>query len=91
MGEDEFGILLQSCPEEMSEHIANQIRDSVLGFQQPWQGKTYQVGVHVGVLHLSELSLEESLAAAYSTLHEAEARGPGCVVVRGGGEAGGGT
>ncbi len=82
MGEDEFGILLQSCPDEMAAHIAEQIRDSVIGLRQSWQGKTYQVGVHIGVVHLSEQTHEECLAACYSALHEAETKGPGSVVVR---------
>ncbi|MDP2433011.1 MAG: diguanylate cyclase [Pseudomonadota bacterium] len=83
MGEDEFGILLQSCPDEMAERIADQIRDSVAGFRQSWQGDAYQVGVHVGVAHYSaEQSREECLALAYAALHEAETQGPGRVVVR---------
>ncbi len=82
MGEDEFGILLQSCPDEMAERIATQIRDSVIGFHQTWQGKSYQVGVHIGLVHLSENPQEECLATAYSALHEAETGGPGTVVVR---------
>ncbi len=82
LGEDEFGILLQSCPDEMAERIAEQIRDGVIGFHQSWQGKTYQVGVHIGMVHLSEKTHEECLAIAYSALHEAETSGPGSVVVR---------
>ncbi|MBU1665187.1 MAG: hypothetical protein KKG92_07295, partial [Gammaproteobacteria bacterium] len=74
--------LLQSCPDEMAERIATQIRDSVIGFHQSWQGKSYQVGVHIGLVHLSENPHEECLASAYSALHEAEASGPGSVVVR---------
>jgi diguanylate cyclase (GGDEF)-like protein len=82
LGEDEFGILLQSYPDEMAEHIAEEISNGVIGFRHSWQGKTYQVGVHIGVVHLSEIPPEECLAAAYSALHEAEIRGPGSVVVR---------
>jgi len=83
MGEDEFGILLQSCPDEMAERIADQIRDSVFGFHQSWQGNTYQVGVHIGIAHYSSgQSREECLALAYAALHEAETQGPGRVVVR---------
>lgn len=83
MGEDEFGILLQSCPDEMAERIADQIRDGVVGFRQSWQGNTYQVGVHIGVAHYSsDLSREECLAVAYAALHEAETQGPGTVAVR---------
>jgi len=82
LGEDEFGILVHSCPDEMAERFAEQIRDDVIGFHQPWQGKTYQVGVHIGMVHLSAQPYEECLAIAYSALHEAETSGPGSLVVR---------
>jgi diguanylate cyclase (GGDEF)-like protein/PAS domain S-box-containing protein len=82
LGEDEFGILLQSSSDAMAEHIAEEISNSVTGFRHAWQGKTYRVGVYIGVVHLSEIPPEECLAAAYSALHEAEVRGPGSVVVR---------
>jgi len=82
LGEDEFGVLLQPCPDEMAEHIAEQIRNSVIGFRQSWQGKSYQVGVHIGMVHLSEKLHDECLEAAYSALHEAKTKGPGSVVVR---------
>jgi diguanylate cyclase (GGDEF)-like protein/PAS domain S-box-containing protein len=81
LGEDEFGILLQSCPDELAERIAAQIRNNVIGLRHSWQGKTYRVGVHIGVAHLSGKTYEECLAAAYSALHEAETKGPGSVVV----------
>jgi diguanylate cyclase (GGDEF)-like protein/PAS domain S-box-containing protein len=87
LGEDEFGVLLHACPDGMAEHIAEQIRDSVLGYQLPWQGNTYGVGVHVGVAHLAEKPHEECLGAAYSALHEAETRGSGSVVVAHTGQA----
>jgi diguanylate cyclase (GGDEF)-like protein len=82
LGEDEFGILLQSHTDEMAEHIAGEISNGVTGFRHAWRGKTYRVGVHIGVVNLSEIPPEECLAAAYSALHEAEIRGPGSVVVR---------
>lgn len=82
MGEDEFGILLQACPDGMAEQIAEQVRDSVIGYRLSWQGEMYQVGVHIGMVHLAEISHDACLAAAYSALHEAETKGPGSVIVR---------
>ncbi len=81
LGEDEFGILLQACPDDMAENVAKQIRDSIVGFQLPWEGKSYHADVHIGVVHLDELSHEKCLAAAYTALHEAERAGHGGVVV----------
>lgn len=81
LGEDEFGILLHACPDPMAEHIAGQIRDSLAAFHLAWEKGTYQVDVHLGVVHLDTLRHEECLAAAYAALHEAERGGPGSVVV----------
>lgn len=81
LGEDEFGILLQACPDEMAENIARQIRDSVASFHLAWEGKTHHVDALIGIVHMDVLSREESLVAAYSALHEAERGGAGSVVV----------
>ena len=81
LGEDEFGILLQACPDDMAENIARQIRDSIAGFHLSWEGQSYHADVHVGVVHLDELSHEKCLTAAYAALHEAEHTGPGSIVV----------
>lgn len=81
LGEDEFGILLQSCPDEMAENIARLIRDSVASFHLAWEGKIHHVDALVGIVHMDALSQEESLVAAYSALHEAEREGAGSVVV----------
>lgn len=81
LSEDEFGILLQACPDEMATRIAGQIRDSVIGFHLDREGCRHHVGVHIGIVHLDELSREECLVAAYSALHDAEREGSGSVVV----------
>lgn len=81
LGEDEFGILLQACPDEMAENIARQIRDSVASFHLVWEGEARHVDAHVGIVHMDELSQEACLAAAYSALHAAEREGAGSVVV----------
>lgn len=81
LGEDEFGILLQACPDEMAENIARQIRDSVTSYHLVREGKSQHVDVYVGVVHIDELSREECLVAAYSALHAAEREGVGSVVV----------
>ncbi len=78
MSEDEFAVVLQPCPDEM--RIAERIRDDVMAFRLLWEGNTYQIGVHVGVVRLSGQTREDSLTAAYAALREAESQGAGSVV-----------
>ncbi len=78
MSEDEFAVVLQPCPDEM--RVAERIRDDVMALRLPWEGNTYQTGVHVGVVRLSGQTREDSLAAAYAALREAESLGAGSVV-----------
>ena len=81
LGHDEFAVLLQSCPIEKADRIARQIRDSVLGFHLSWDNRTYQVGVYIGVVHLTHQTEKECLSAAYAACQEARTHGPGSVVV----------
>lgn len=83
MGYDEFAVILHACPNEMATRIALQIRDSVTNFSFDWNGDSYRVGVHIGVVHLSDQSQDECLDAAYVACHEAGSHGVGSVVVYG--------
>lgn len=89
LGHDEFAVQLLSCPNEMAMQIATQIRDSVIGFRLIWENASYQVGVHIGIVHLTDQTREESLSAAHAACLQARAEGPGGVVVyRSAGHAG---
>ncbi len=81
LGHDEFAVQLQSCPNEMAIQIAHQIRDSVIGFRLLWENASYQVGVHIGVVHLTDQTREECLGAAHLACQHAKTQGMGSVVV----------
>jgi len=49
LGGDEFALLLHSCPEEKVLLIANKILDAISDFKFFWQGKSFRVGVSIGV------------------------------------------
>jgi diguanylate cyclase (GGDEF)-like protein/PAS domain S-box-containing protein len=50
LGGDEFGILLLNCELEQGMAIANDIRQSILGFRFVWQDKVFTIGVSIGVV-----------------------------------------
>jgi diguanylate cyclase (GGDEF)-like protein/PAS domain S-box-containing protein len=81
LGHDEFGVLLLSCPDEMAHRIARQLRDSVLGYRLTWEGNSYQVGVHLGVVHLSSENQEECLDAVAKAGQQAREIGAGGIYV----------
>ena len=49
LGGDEFGLQLWSCPLDKAEEIAEKIRRTVESFRFSWEGKTFSVGVSIGL------------------------------------------
>ncbi|MFN2348036.1 MAG: EAL domain-containing protein [Thioalkalivibrio sp.] len=49
LGGDEFGVLLEGCPLERAEAIAEQLRSTAAEFRFHWQDKLFAVGVSIGV------------------------------------------
>ena len=54
LGGDEFGVLLENCPTERAEDIANQIVRLVREFRFIWNDKTFSVGASVGIALLND-------------------------------------
>jgi diguanylate cyclase (GGDEF)-like protein/PAS domain S-box-containing protein len=77
LGGDEFGALLESCPLDQAVRIANAIRDTVRDFHFVWQGKSFSVGVSIGLVPLDARSGTTSrvLAAADASCYEAKNKG----------------
>ncbi|MFQ5938138.1 MAG: diguanylate cyclase domain-containing protein, partial [Acidiferrobacterales bacterium] len=53
LGGDEFGILLDGCPLEKAEVIAQTLLESIKDFRFVWQDQTFQVGVSVGLVPIT--------------------------------------
>ncbi len=77
LGGDEFGALLDSCPPEQAVRIANATRETVREFRFVWEGKTFNVGVSVGLVPINADSgnINQVLAAADSCCYEAKKQG----------------
>ncbi len=65
LGGDEFGVLLQHCPVEKAEELANELLKTIKGFRFEWEPNTFEVGASIGVVTITAAS--ESLAEVLST------------------------
>ena len=83
LGGDEFGLLLTQCPLSQAAKIAEQLKDLVHQFRFIWNGKTFIVGVSIGVVAIDQTSqdLTEVLGSADAACYAAKARGRNCVHV----------
>ncbi len=50
LGGDEFGVLLKDCSVEQGMAVAEALRDSVRKFRFAWEGRTFQIGVSIGIV-----------------------------------------
>jgi diguanylate cyclase (GGDEF)-like protein/PAS domain S-box-containing protein len=77
LGGDEFGALLESCPLEQAVRIANAMRETVREFRFVWEGKTFSVGVSIGLVPINADSgdVNQVLAAADACCYEAKKQG----------------
>lgn len=78
LGGDEFGLLLGGCSLEEAVPIADGIRALVEDFRFSWEGKTFAVGVSIGLVQVGDEhthSLAEVLSAADSACYAAKDSG----------------
>jgi diguanylate cyclase (GGDEF)-like protein/PAS domain S-box-containing protein len=66
LGGDEFGALLENCPRDKALGIAEKLRSTVSEFRFAWGGKTFEVGVSIGLAMVGPetVSLAEAMTAA---------------------------
>jgi len=83
LGGDEFAALLPYCGLEMGRRIAEELRELVRDFRFHWGGRSFGVGVSIGIVELDEsmLSTSDALAAADSACYIAKENGRDQVVV----------
>ncbi|MEM6511642.1 MAG: EAL domain-containing protein [Pseudomonadota bacterium] len=48
LGGDEFGVILQHCPAEVAQRIAETIRANISALRFSWGNETYRVGASIG-------------------------------------------
>ncbi|WP_272553085.1 EAL domain-containing protein [Acidovorax sp. NCPPB 3576] len=83
LGGDEFGVLLQDCPHEVAERIAEQIRHHAQELRLPWGARILRTGLSIGLVHLTAdlTSLQEVLRVADMACYGAKERGRNTVYV----------
>ena len=77
LGGDEFGVLLQDCSVEDASRLASKLRKTVRDHHFAWDGKTFEVGVSIGVVPISVNThdVTEALSAADVACYAAKERG----------------
>jgi diguanylate cyclase (GGDEF)-like protein/PAS domain S-box-containing protein len=77
LGGDEFGVLLENCPSDQAERIAENLRQAVQSLHFVWKGRPFVTTVSVGLVNLSQAptTLEASLRAADMACFMAKEKG----------------
>jgi diguanylate cyclase (GGDEF)-like protein/PAS domain S-box-containing protein len=77
LGGDEFGILLENCPPEVAEVIAENLRQTVQNLHFVWKGRSFVTTISIGLVHISQApaTLESSLRAADMACYMAKEKG----------------
>ena len=77
LGGDEFGVLLENCSLESATVFADTLRQVVEDMRFHWEGKTFSVGISVGVVSVNENSdgMAALLSAADSACYAAKEQG----------------
>ena len=77
LGGDEFGVLLEHCPLEQAQRIAEALRTAVRDFRLMWENKTFEVSASMGLVALNRESgtLAQVLSAADMACYVAKERG----------------
>ena len=66
LGGDEFGVLLQHCPLEQAQRVADALRQAVRNFHFVWENKSFDIGVSIGLVSITATSgpVQSVLSAA---------------------------
>ncbi len=77
LGGDEFGLLLEDCPPDQARRIANAIVQSVRDYRFTWEGKTFTIGVSIGLVTVDHTSGSSAavMSAADAACYAAKERG----------------
>jgi len=77
LGGDEFGVLLEHCPLDKAEQIADKLRQAIRDYRFIWDDKAFEVGVSIGVVPIESDSgnMAHLLAAADAACYIAKDSG----------------
>lgn len=77
LGGDEFGVLLENCPPEAADRIADKLRQIVTDFHFAWGHLSFNIGVSIGLVNVEDglFTLAEVLRAADTACYMAKEKG----------------
>ena len=77
LGGDELGVLLPHCPLDQARLIGEQLRQSVREFRFAWGERSFELGVSIGIVEISQdsKSMSELLSAADQACYLAKDQG----------------
>jgi diguanylate cyclase (GGDEF)-like protein len=77
IGGDEFGLLLDHCPLEHARLIAESLVARIREYRFQWEGRTYQIGVSVGLVPITAQTQDAAhmLARADAACYQAKQMG----------------
>ena len=77
LGGDEFGVLLNQCPLEQAQKVANTLREQIHGFRFIWNDKQFAIGVSIGLVVIDCYSEDTArvLSAADAACYAAKNKG----------------
>ena len=83
LGGDEFSVLLENCPVSKASKVAKILIDVIREYRFVWEGKTYQVGVSIGIVPITaeSSSTAELMIQADQACYSAKDLGRGCAHV----------
>ena len=82
LGGDEFGFLLDRCPLSVATKIANNLRQRIEDYRFSWQGRTFSIGISIGVVEISsDTDLSSVMNTADAACYIAKANGRNCIHV----------
>lgn len=77
LGGDEFGILMEHCPLDQAQRVAEQLRKGIDEFRFLWEGKSFNLGVSIGLVSIAATSesVTSVLRAADAACYRAKDQG----------------
>lgn len=83
LGGDEFAVLMEHCPLEQAEQLADLFRQTVEDFRFHWRSRHFSVGVSIGIVPIegNGKSMQQLLSLADSACYAAKERGRNRVYV----------
>lgn len=77
LGGDELGVLLPHCHADVARLIGEKIRQSVKDFRFAWESRSFEIGVSIGMVEITQdsKSMSELLVAADQACYMAKEQG----------------